>query len=217
MDWVNAAAAIGTVGAFGVSLALLGLDRTDRRRAQARQISAWITEVEHETALLYLANGSSEPVYGVTLVSTRAVADPLTYDVLPPKTVVDVLSAVEMAPRWSQFGSDFFLDFIIGGVGRARVGDRPHVGAGYVARRCSRAGGRGARETGGSLRIGDELGGLRRELDQHDRHPASAHPGRQTTPMHQHVPDAAGSKPVLGCGSPLEPLSQVGFAADGRM
>jgi hypothetical protein len=78
-DWI---AALGTVAAFLVALRLLAKELTarreveeDRRRAQARLVSAWTTPRRIETAgpelklefIVVLKNGSDEPVHEVWL------------------------------------------------------------------------------------------------------------------------------------------------------
>jgi hypothetical protein len=66
--WV---AAVGTVGTFSVSLALLYRADTDRRMAQARLTSAWMAEMTHgpgRPELTYLIrNDSQQPVYDLQL------------------------------------------------------------------------------------------------------------------------------------------------------
>lgn len=64
--------AIGTVGAFGVGLYLLGAQVLDRRRAQARLVSAWLKEIrkDEKPPLIFVIraeNGSTEPVYAVSV------------------------------------------------------------------------------------------------------------------------------------------------------
>ena len=73
------AAAVGTIGAFTVSLALLARQIADRRRetverrtSQARLVSAWISELRlpeggSPAIVLLLRNPSEQPIYEVQL------------------------------------------------------------------------------------------------------------------------------------------------------
>ncbi|MEQ1699266.1 MAG: hypothetical protein ABMA25_04105 [Ilumatobacteraceae bacterium] len=67
-DWIGA---IGTTGAFIVAVGLLGRELRDRRVAQARLVSAWVTEVDNNQqepiTSVVVQNRSGEPVYEVTL------------------------------------------------------------------------------------------------------------------------------------------------------
>jgi hypothetical protein len=78
VDWSPVGAAVGTVGAFGVSLYLLMQQRNDRRedvaerrKEQARLVVAWPGRVRTpppDLAFEFVTrNGSPEPVYDVSL------------------------------------------------------------------------------------------------------------------------------------------------------
>lgn len=63
-------AAVGTVGALLVSLSLLRRAADDRRREQARLVSAWGTgtpQGDHNVLTYFVRNNSQEPVYNVIL------------------------------------------------------------------------------------------------------------------------------------------------------
>jgi hypothetical protein len=73
-DWL---AAVGTVGAFGITYLLLRKEQEDRRQAQARLVSAWLHRRLVQAKLggeeigeslrveMVFKNGSDEPVYDV--------------------------------------------------------------------------------------------------------------------------------------------------------
>jgi hypothetical protein len=74
-DWIaigTLVAAIGTVGAFMAGLYILGVQVIDRRRAQARLVSAWLTEIRKDpepplVLVVRVENSSAEPAFGVTV------------------------------------------------------------------------------------------------------------------------------------------------------
>jgi hypothetical protein len=104
-DWI---AAVGTVGALIVALSLLWREQRDRRTAQARLVSTWVSEVavadssEHPLSVI-VQNRSNEPVYAVTIfqfdpVIHHDVGQPgeliFHVEVLPPDTRLPATDSV---------------------------------------------------------------------------------------------------------------------------
>jgi hypothetical protein len=116
MAWTEPTAAIGTVGTFVFGFVLFALDRADRRRAQARLVAAWAEELEgtgdESAAIVYLRNGSAEPVCDVYMTSRLIEAEPISSRVLPPGKTVEIPAVAELAPRYELYGSDFDLEFV---------------------------------------------------------------------------------------------------------
>ncbi|GLY18009.1 hypothetical protein Kisp01_50230 [Kineosporia sp. NBRC 101677] len=103
-DAADVFAALGTVGAFGVSLYLLKQEQhreaarsEDERRAQAAQVSAWL---EARTAVnggrnvyFFVRNASDMPIYEVSLPGFGPSGDGLTPEaefigLVPPRETV---------------------------------------------------------------------------------------------------------------------------------
>jgi hypothetical protein len=80
IDWPAWLTAVGTVGAFAIALYLLGIqmfsrrsESRERRMAQARCVSAWVSEMirpadnGHFRIDVLARNSSDQPVYGVSI------------------------------------------------------------------------------------------------------------------------------------------------------
>ena len=107
--WV---AAIGTTGAFIVALILLfqslaqrKQDSLDRRKEQAKLVSAWSTGVSmtkpYPTVSFTIRNASEEPVYGISLKANIGVRGTFVRHVgtIGPKLTADVHVYPPGAPR----------------------------------------------------------------------------------------------------------------------
>lgn len=107
-EWV---AAVGTVGAFAATVVLLWFEQrarraqeAEQRRQQARLVSAWTKRWDSMTVDCVIRNGSSEPIYDVSLrtldfPSDRTV-DSADFVAITPETTVDApLRPPEVAPQ----------------------------------------------------------------------------------------------------------------------
>lgn len=93
-DWV---AAIGTTLAFFVAFVVLTLDRRERRRRQAGQVSAWFERGESK-ADLHVLNSSETPVYNVRVTPQLAGSswDVIRLPLIGPKSNLIIPPAVEL-------------------------------------------------------------------------------------------------------------------------
>lgn len=114
VDWAPVEA-IGTAGALLLGASAFAGQLYDRRREQARLVSAWIVSLKKDgKALLRVRNGSTEPVYRVRIESTVMVADPVFYHVLPPGAEDDVETGDEASesPGYSTFSAPIRITFV---------------------------------------------------------------------------------------------------------
>ncbi len=94
--WIDLAISAGTLLTLAAGVLVFGQAQRDRRRSQARLVSAWMTEREiggkswatgaavRYTPKLHIRNGSDQPVYRVRVYPLRAVGEPAKLQFLPP-------------------------------------------------------------------------------------------------------------------------------------
>lgn len=109
--WVGA---LGTTGAFGVSLTLLYQALKDRRVSQAQRVVAWQVEIQPATTpdatyvavIIYrLLNGNDTPVYNVVFQAPCGVRGTFVKHIglLAPNETRDIRVYLPGAPRASQY------------------------------------------------------------------------------------------------------------------
>jgi hypothetical protein len=126
IDWPAWLTAVGTVGAFGVSLYLLGVqiltrrdEARERHMAQARYVAAWMADIVrvaekdgHFSVSVLARNSSDQPVYGVSIkleVGVRGSFVRTPY-VLGPHETREFLTEVPAYPRGFPSVSIVFTD-----------------------------------------------------------------------------------------------------------
>ena len=84
IDWASWLSAVGTVGAFGVSLWLMSVQMNDRRKDKeeakkenAKRVSAWYDDVHPnpDKANIWVQNLGDEPIYFAVVRAGRAGVD----------------------------------------------------------------------------------------------------------------------------------------------
>lgn len=141
--WVGA---IGTTGAFGVSLFLLWQSLEDRRKGQARLVAAWqhgisveggsVNGVEYHASITYhVSNNSQEPVYNVVMGAMCGVRGSFVrhLGVLGPLEKREVTILLVGSPRAEQYAPSLaFVDadgrqWLRDGRGQLRTSTAVHV------------------------------------------------------------------------------------------